>query len=82
MLTRQGGDNHFQVIWPEKVDFEISTRESFLRRKDDRLYFSEWHEDPDYREEVNIRAYPTGELIEKIDGTVMTMPNGENWILT
>ena len=82
MLTRQGGDDHFQVIWPEKVDFEISTRESFLRRKDNRLYFSEWHEDPDYREEVNIRAYPTGELIETIDGTVMTMPNGENWILT
>ncbi len=81
MLTRQDNDNHFQIIWPEKVEFTIETRESFLFRSSEKLFFSKWYEDPDYREEVNVRKYPTGELLEKIDGTVMTMPSGENWIL-
>ena len=33
MLTRQGGDYLFQVIWPEKVEFAIGTGESFLEKK-------------------------------------------------
>lgn len=81
MLTRQSGGNQFQIIWPEKVEFTIGARESFLFRNGEKLFFSEWHEDSEYREEVNIRKYPNGELLEKIDGTVMTMPNGEKWIL-
>ena len=55
MLVRQGGENQFQVIWPEKAEFAIGNRESFYKRVDDKLYFSEWHEDPDYREEVNVK---------------------------
>jgi len=81
MLIRQGGDNRFQIIWPEKVDFSIGERESFFRRKGDKLLFSEWHEDPDYWEEVNVRAYPSGALIEKISGAAIAMPNGEDWLL-
>lgn len=81
MVTRQGDDNHFQIIWPESVDFIIGERETFLVRKEDELYFSEWHEDPEYREEINVREYPTGKLIKKIPGAVMSMPNNENWIL-
>ena len=30
MLTRQSADNHFQIIWPEEVDFDIGERESFI----------------------------------------------------
>lgn len=85
MVTRQGGDNHFQIIWPEKVDFVIGERESFFARKDGKMYFSEWNEEDDeqstYTEEVNVREYPTGKLIEKIPGSVMPMPGGENWIV-
>lgn len=81
MVTRQSSDRHFQVIWPEKVDFLIGERESFCARTDRGLLFSEWHEDPEYREEINVREYPTGKLIKKISGTVMAMPNEENWIL-
>lgn len=81
MVTRQGSDNHFQIIWPEKVNFCIGERESFYFRKSEKLYFSEWHEDPTYREEINVREYPTGNLIKKIAGAVMTMPDGQNWIL-
>ena len=61
--------------------FLIGERESFLVRKDGKLLFSEWHEDPLYREKINVREYPSGNLIEKISGTVMSVPNEENWIL-
>lgn len=81
MLTRQGGNNHFQVIWPKKVDFDIDERESFLFRKDNKLFFSKWHEDPVYREEINIREYPSGNLLEKLPGSIMTLPDNQNWIL-
>lgn len=81
MLTRQGGENLFQIIWPDQIEFNIGVRESFRFKQGDKLYFSEWHEDPEYREEINIREYSTGKLLEKIRGVEMTMPNGENWIL-
>ena len=81
MLTRQGGENRFQIIWPDQVEFDIGIRENFCFKRDDKLYFSEWHEDPDYREEINIREYPTGKLIEKISGAEMILPDGQSWIL-
>ena len=81
MVTRQSSDKHFQIIWPEKVDFLIEERESFFVRKDGKLLFFEWHEDPEYREEINVRDYPSGNLIEKISGTLMSVPNEENWLL-
>ena len=81
MLTRQGADNLFQIIWPEQVEFNIGVRESFCFKRNDKLYFSEWHEDPNYREEINVREYPTGKLLEKIPGAERTMPNGQSWIL-
>ncbi len=81
MLTQQGGKHHFQIIWPKKVDFDIDERESFLFRKDNKLFFSKWHEDPVYREEINIREYPSGNLLEKLPGSIMTLPDNQNWIL-
>ena len=81
MITRQGGENSFQIIWPEEIEFDIGVGENFLYRKDDRLYFSEWHEDPEYREEVNIREYPSGKLINKLDGAFFSFRDGLNWIL-
>lgn len=81
MITRQGGDETFQVIWPDKTEFAIDCRETFVGRQGDKLLFSEWHEDPEYREELNVRDYSTGALLEKIDGAERTMPNDEHWIL-
>ncbi len=81
MLTRQSCDKHFQIIWPEKVDFLVGERESFFIRRDEKLFFTEWHEDSTYREEINVREYPTGNIIEKMSGSVITMPDEQNWIL-
>ena len=42
---------------------------------------SEWYEDPDYREELLVRDYDTGELLERIPGSFRRMPNGQRWLL-
>ena len=50
-LTRQPGDNTFELVWPEQVRFAIEERETLNFRDGDKLYFTVWYEDPDYREE-------------------------------
>lgn len=81
MVIRQGADNIFQIVWPERIEFTMGNRESFIYRSENNLYFSEWHEDEEYREEVNIRDYYSGKLIDKIDGTFFSLSNDVNWIL-
>ncbi len=80
MLTRQGGENDFEVIWPKKVSFSIGPSESFLYTKDDKFFFSRWLEDPDYREEVVIRDCE-GNILEINQGSIFITPTGEEWIL-
>lgn len=80
-LTRQSG-NRFQAIWPEKADFPIHPAESFCFREGNRLYFSRWYEDPDYREEVVVRRMPDGEILDQYPGSLLEMPDGRQWLLT
>ena len=80
-LVRQGHENRFMVVWPEKGEFPIAPQESLDSRDGDRLYFSKWYEDPDYREETVVRRYPDGEIEEELNGTLMTMPDGRKWLL-
>ena len=84
MLTRQGSEDTFQIIWPERVSFAIGERESFWARCGDKLYFADWREDPDGNEvdEVVVRKLETGEIIERFPGSMMAMPDGQIWILT
>ena len=49
--------------------------------ENDRMVFSKWYEDPYYREETVIRAYPSGEVLEEIKGAVIRMPDGQKWML-
>ena len=81
MLLRQGGGEPFQIIWPEKAEFSIGERESFEFRDEDRLYFSRWEENPDYREEVVVRQFSTGEVVEVFPGTLREFPMGQYWLL-
>ena len=68
-LVRQGHENRFQVVWPDKGDFPIAPQESLDSRNGDDLIFSKWYEDPDYREETVIRRYPSGVITEELPGT-------------
>ena len=81
MLLREGGSEPFQIIWPEKAQFPIGDREGFYFREGDRLFFSRWEEDPDYREEVVIRQFPTGEILEVLPGALREFPAGRYWLL-
>ncbi|MCM1148821.1 MAG: hypothetical protein NC319_01870 [Butyricicoccus sp.] len=81
MLTQQRNDGRFQIIWPEKIEFSIEETEHFFDRKGDKFYFCRWHDEPDYWEEIVIRQYPTGEILEVIPGAWMSMPDGQVWVL-
>ena len=81
MITRQANDGRFQIIWPEKTEFSIEETESFYNRKGGRLFFCRWHDEPEYREEIVVRKYPTGEVMEIIPGAWMDMPDGQVWVL-
>lgn len=80
MLTRNGGDNCFEIIWPRKLSIKIGDTEAFLYKRGDRLIFSRWIEDPDYREEVVARD-SAGNVLEVISGSIFITPAGEEWIL-
>lgn len=81
MLTRSAHDNQFQILWPERRDFAIEDHVFFEFLEGNRLYTSVWYEDPDYREEVLVRNYDTGEVLERIPGSLRSMPDGQNWLL-
>lgn len=78
-LIRQPNDNTFALLWPEQTRFAIGGSETLNFRDGGRLYFSAWHEDPDYREETVVRALPDGAVLERFSGDIRVMPNGEKW---
>ena len=72
-----------EVLWPEKKTIKTKDRQSFLFRDGDKVYFSEWFEEeaPEYNyyEQVIIRDWETGEEIERFNGQLHRMPNGDIW---
>ena len=81
MLIRSGHNSKIQILWPERRDFAVEDNEYFAFLEESRLYTWVWYEDPDYREEVLVRDYETGEVLERIPGNLRTMPDGQNWLL-
>ena len=81
MLTRSAHDNKFQILWPERRDFEVEDNEYFAFLAGKKLYTTIWYEDPDYREEVLLRDYDTGKVLERMSGSLRIMPDGQNWLL-
>lgn len=81
MLTRQPNDNSFEIIWPEQVRFSIEERETMNFRDGDKLYFTVWHEDPEYREETVVRSLRDGIILERFSGDIRIMPNGDKWLV-
>ena len=81
MLIRSGHNNRIQLLWPERRDFAVEENEYFAFLDENRLYTTVWYEDPDYREELLVRDYDTGELLERIPGSLRQMPDGQKWLL-
>jgi hypothetical protein len=80
-LSRQDNSDKFEVIWPLRKDIPSAPNESFFYREDNKLYFSAWFEDPDYREEVIVRDLQSGKVIGRYPGDIMIMPDGSLWYL-
>ena len=80
-MIRQGSEDIFQIVWPEKAEFVIGSTEAFDHREGDKLYFSRWVEEGEYRDEVVIRQFPSGEILGIIEGVLWEMPDGQRWIL-
>ena len=81
MLTRQGGENYFEILWPEKVKFKMGDCESFYFRDGKKLYFDSWDAEDEDKDEIVVRDLDTGEIVERIPGSFMPMPDGQQWIL-
>ena len=79
MLCRHSNDGDFDIIWPVKKTIKTTVREALCFRDNDRLIFSRWEEDPDYREETVIRDINSGDIIEILPGNIMLMPDGSQW---
>ena len=79
-LTRQRS-GIFEVLWPENVTIRMENTETFCFRDGRDLYFSQWFEDPDYREITVIRDIQTGER-RVLPGSAELMPDGTVWYLS
>ncbi len=78
-IGRSGNDGYYEIIWPEKKKIAIGKTETVLFRDEDKLYLSEWYEDPEYHENVIVRDIKTGEIIEKSEGYLLRLPNNVYW---
>ena len=78
-LTRTPGNVTFEIVWPEQIRFHIEERETLNFREGDKLYFTVWYEDPDYREETVVRSALDGSVLDRYLGDIRIMPNGEKW---
>ena len=81
LLTRAPQDDRFCILWPEQREFLLEERESFIFLDGDRMYTTIWYEDPDYREEVLVRDFKTGKVLERMPGSIWPTPDGQNWLL-
>lgn len=69
------------ILFPAEKKIKLEEQEGLVLINDKKLVSFKWYEDPDYREEIIIRDYETTEIIERKDGYVTIMPNGEIWML-
>lgn len=78
-LGRSGNEGFYEIVWPEKKKIAIGKTETVLFRDEDKLYLSEWYEDPEYHENVIVRDIQTGKIIEKSEGYLRRLPNNVYW---
>jgi hypothetical protein len=78
-LGRSAHNGYYEIVWPERRKIAIGKRETMHFRDGDRLYLSEWVEDPDYREFIIVRDIHTGKILEKTEGYIRRLPNHVVW---
>ncbi|MBR2812011.1 MAG: hypothetical protein IKD69_11585 [Solobacterium sp.] len=74
-------DTGLELLWPDVRHVPTGERESFFFRRDEKLYFMHWVEDPDYRVDIVVRD-TDGNIVENMPGDIMIMPDGQLWHLS
>ncbi len=78
-LTRDENEGILEIIWPNNREIQVGPTETLLFRDGDDLYLSEWHENPEYNENVIVRDLKTGKIKEKQPGYLCRLPDGVYW---
>ncbi len=78
-LTRDENEGILEVVWPNNREIQVGPTETLLFRDEDDLYLSEWHENPEYNENVIVRDLKTGKIKEKQPGYLCRLPDGVYW---
>lgn len=73
-------ENCTDILYPIEKRIQLEEYEDVFLINDGKLISSKWIEDPDYREEIIIRDYETTKIIDRKDGYISIMPNGEIWM--
>lgn len=81
LLTKSPQGNHFYVLWPERREFVLEDRESFVFLDGDKMYTEKWYDEPYYWDEVLVRNFKTGNILERMPGSIWPMPDGQKWLL-
>ncbi|BBF43779.1 hypothetical protein lbkm_2467 [Lachnospiraceae bacterium KM106-2] len=79
MLGRDGNEGKYEIIWPVRKTILMGDRETLMFRQDEKLYFNDWYENPEYHEEVVVRDINTGLVMERFCGNIYRMPDGTYW---
>lgn len=80
-LSRDGDDGNYEIIWPEKMQFKVEENEMIYQRDGNILFSSKWIENSEYLEETILRQYPTGEIVDRMRGLMILMPDHQRWIV-
>ncbi|MDO4491667.1 MAG: hypothetical protein Q4B85_11435 [Lachnospiraceae bacterium] len=80
-LSRDGNEGEYEILWPQRSTFQTEENETVFQREGDYLISTRWYEVPEYHEETMIRRYPSGELLERIPGQMMELPDRQKWIV-
>ncbi|MDD7267753.1 MAG: hypothetical protein SPL15_06715 [Lachnospiraceae bacterium] len=80
-LSGEGNGGIYKILWPERTEFHIEDNETIFQREDEILISSIWTENPEYHEDIMIRRYPTGEILDRFSGNLIEMPDKQRWIV-
>lgn len=72
-------DDKVDFLWPFRKHLQLEENETLDFIEGEQIVTSKWIEDPDYREEVIIRRMSDGEIVERIQGCIVEMPDGTRW---
>lgn len=80
MLVVRHGECCTRALWPERRDICTRSGEELLLRDGERLYFA-YRPSSRAARGIVVRSAANGDIIERRQGGIMVMPDGQIWLL-